>query len=44
MIDMHNHILINSDDGPRDEEAAIQLLRQAKKRKCNKNYCNTSLY
>lgn len=30
MIDMHNHILIDADDGPRDEEAAIHLLQQAK--------------
>lgn len=36
MIDMHNHILIDADDGPSDEEAAIQLLRQAKKENVTK--------
>ncbi|WP_412520270.1 tyrosine-protein phosphatase [Staphylococcus simulans] len=35
MIDMHNHILMDMDDGPRDEEAAIELLRQANKENIN---------
>lgn len=31
MIDMHNHILINIDDGPQSLTAAIDLLKQAKR-------------
>ena len=30
MIDIHNHILIDVDDGPKNREDAIQLLKQAK--------------
>nr|MDK7245920.1 capsular biosynthesis protein [Staphylococcus lugdunensis] len=30
MIDIHNHILINVDDGPKTKEDAITLLTQAK--------------
>ncbi|MBL3398947.1 capsular biosynthesis protein [Staphylococcus pasteuri] len=30
MIDIHNHILVNMDDGPQSKEAMIQLLKQAK--------------
>lgn len=30
MIDIHNHILVNVDDGPKNKEEAIQLLKQAK--------------
>lgn len=29
MIDIHNHILINADDGPKSEEEALTLLLQA---------------
>lgn len=29
MIDLHNHILVNLDDGPKNEEEAIRLLKQA---------------
>ena len=29
MIDIHNHILIDVDDGPKNREDAIQLLKQA---------------
>ena len=31
MIDIHNHILVNMDDGPKTKQAMIQLLTQAKK-------------
>ena len=31
MIDIHNHILVNMDDGPKTKQAMIQLLNQAKK-------------
>lgn len=30
MIDIHNHILVNMDDGPKTKQAMIQLLIQAK--------------
>lgn len=30
MIDIHNHILVNMDDGPKTKQAMIQLLTQAK--------------
>ena len=29
MIDIHNHVLIGVDDGPKDEREAVQLLEQA---------------
>lgn len=30
MIDIHNHLLIDVDDGPQDEEEALALIKQAK--------------
>ena len=30
MIDIHNHVLINVDDGPKNKEEMLKLLKQAK--------------
>src|SRR5699024_7627781 len=30
MIDIHNHIIVDADDGPQNVSAAIELLKQAK--------------
>lgn len=30
MIDIHNHILIDVDDGPKNKEEMLKLLKQAK--------------
>lgn len=35
MIDIHNHILIDADDGPKSLEETIELLQQAKKQGIN---------
>ena len=43
MIDIHNHILPNIDDGPTNETEMLDLLKQATTR-CYRNHCNiTSL-
>ena len=31
MIDIHNHVLINVDDGPKSKEDMLNLLKQGKK-------------
>lgn len=30
MIDIHNHILVDVDDGPKNKEEMLKLLKQAK--------------
>ena len=34
MIDIHNHILVDIDDGPKTIEKSIALLKQAKDEGC----------
>ncbi len=44
MIDIHNHILPNIDDGPTNETEMMDLLKQATTQGVNRNHCNiTSL-
>lgn len=42
MIDIHNHILVDIDDGPKTIEKSIALLKQA--RRCNKYCSDTSSF
>ncbi len=44
MIDIHNHILPNIDDGPTNETEMMDLLKTSDNTRCYRNHCNiTSL-
>ena len=45
MIDIHNHILPNIDDGPTNETEMLDLFKTSDNTRCYRNYCNiTSLH